>query len=81
MKKTHLHEDTAKIQTSEYKDKIHDSLYWWLNKRRDFIINDEYSLKLLFIDFDNESVKIEVTNLKNQDSVIHEITGEKSHDC
>ena len=48
-----------------YAQKIKDSLYWWLGKKRPFIINDEYKLELLFIDKVNNSVKILITNLKN----------------
>lgn len=47
-----------------YKDKIKNSLYWWLGHKRPFVINDEYQLDLLFIDKINNSVKIKVTNLK-----------------
>lgn len=47
-----------------YGDKLKDSLYWWLAKRRPFIINDEYKLELLFVDKINNSAKIRVTNLK-----------------
>jgi hypothetical protein len=46
--------------------KIHDRLYWWLGKKQPFIINDEYKLELLFLDKKNNSAKILVTNLKNQ---------------
>lgn len=52
-----------------YADKLKDSLYWWLGKRRPFIINDEYKLELLFIDKENNSAKIKVTNLKTGESV------------
>lgn len=48
-----------------FKDKIRDSLYWWLGKSRPFIINEEYKLELLFIDKVNNSAKIKITNLKN----------------
>ena len=48
-----------------YVDKLKDSLYWWLGKRRPFIINNEYKLELLFIDKENNSAKIRITNLKN----------------
>ena len=49
-----------------YKDKIKTSLTWWLGKRYPFIINDEYEIKLLFIDKVNNSAKIEITNLKSK---------------
>ena len=39
-------------------------MYWWLSKRKPFIINDEYKLELLFIDQVNNTAKIKITNLK-----------------
>ncbi len=47
-----------------YANKLKDSLYWWLGKKRPFFINDEYKLELLFVDKENLSAKIRVTNLK-----------------
>lgn len=47
-----------------YSNKLKDSLYWWLGKKKPFIINDEYKLELLFVDKINNSAKIRVTNLK-----------------
>ena len=51
---------------------IVDSMYYWLGKRRPFIINGEYELRLLFIDKVNLSAKIEITNLKTQKKEIIE---------
>jgi hypothetical protein len=51
---------------SKFKDKLQDTLTWWLGKRKPFIINDEYEIKLLFIDKINNSAKIEITNLKSK---------------
>jgi len=48
----------------DYANKLKDSLYWWLGRKKPFIINDEYKLELLFIDKINNSAKIRVTNLK-----------------
>lgn len=48
-----------------YAEKIKDSLYWWLGKKKPFIINDEYRLELLHIDKINNSVKIRITNIKD----------------
>ena len=47
-----------------YTNKLKDSLYWWLGRKKPFIINNEYKLELLFIDKVNNSAKIRVTNLK-----------------
>lgn len=47
-----------------YANKLRDSLYWWLGKKRPFFINNEYKLELLFVDKINNSAKIRVTNLK-----------------
>lgn len=52
-----------------YADKLKDTLYWWLGKKRPFIINDEYKLELMFIDKNNNSAKIKVTNLKTGETV------------
>ena len=49
-----------------YENTLKDSLTWWLGKRKSFIINDEYEIRLLFIDKINHSAKIEITNLKNK---------------
>lgn len=48
-----------------FQNKLKDSLQWWLGKRKPFIINDEYKLELLFIDKENNSAKIKITNLKD----------------
>jgi hypothetical protein len=48
----------------DYSNKLQDSLYWWLGRKRPFIINNEYSVELLFIDKVNNSAKIRITNLK-----------------
>jgi hypothetical protein len=53
----------------DYADKLKSSLYWWLGKKRPFIINDEYKLELLFIDKINNSAKIRVTNLRTGQAV------------
>lgn len=57
-----------------YLNKLKDSLYWWLGKKRPFIINNEYKLELLFIDKENNSAKIRITNLKNNSSEYVEST-------
>lgn len=41
------------------------SLWYWLGKKKPFIINQEYKVELLFIDKENNSAKIRITNLKN----------------
>ena len=45
---------------------IKDTIYYWLGKSRPFNINDEYEIRLLFIDKINHSAKIEITNLKTK---------------
>jgi len=52
-----------------YANKIKDSLYWWLGRQQPFIINDEYKLELLWLDKENNTAKIRVTNLKTGDFV------------
>lgn len=48
-----------------YANKLKTSLFYWLSKGRPFIINDEYSVELLFVDTDAFTAKILITNLKN----------------
>jgi ribosomal protein S1 len=43
---------------------LKDRICWSLKRSRPFIINDEYEVKLLFIDKKRNTVKIMVTNLK-----------------
>ena len=55
------------MDEESYRDKLTSSLVWWLGKKKPFIINDEYEIKLLFIDKVNHSAKIEITNLKTKE--------------
>lgn len=50
-----------------YAGKLKNSLMWWLGFKRPFVVNDEYSIELLHIDHDHQSVKIRVTNLKTNE--------------
>lgn len=59
-----------------YADKLKDTLYWWLGKKRPFIINDEYKLELMFIDKQNNSAKIKVTNIKTGETITSSATDE-----
>ena len=52
-----------------YANKLKTQLYWWLGRRRPFVINDEYRIELLFIDKVNNSAKIQITNLKTGDVI------------
>ena len=61
-------ESTQQEENPKYSGKLKDSLYWWLGKKRPFIINGEYKLELLFIDKVNCSAKILVTNLKTNET-------------
>ena len=49
----------------QFKGKLKDSLFWWLGKKKPFFANDDYMIELLHIDQKHYSVKIRVTNLKN----------------
>lgn len=60
-----------------FKGKLQDTLVWWLGKRKPFIINDEYEIKLLFIDKVNNSAKIEITNIKSKKTEIMEVSSEQ----
>ena len=59
---------------NSYADKLKDSLAWWLGKKRPFIINDQYSIELLFIDKVNNSAKIKVTNLSNGTTIENSVS-------
>ena len=63
--------------SSNFAGKLKDSLYWWLGKRRPFIINEEYRLELLHIDREHQSVKIRITNLKTQEINSMELSNER----
>lgn len=52
------------MDNESYAGKIKESLWWWLGKRRPFILDDQFKIELLFIDKLNNSAKIKVTNLK-----------------
>jgi len=58
------------------KQNIKDSMYYWLGKSRPFYINGEYKITLLFIDRENNSAKIEITNLKTKSTDIVEVNNE-----
>ncbi len=62
------------MNNESYKNKLTSSLVWWLGKKKPFIINDEYEIKLLFIDKINHSAKIEITNLKTKETETVEVT-------
>ena len=51
-------------QEQSFAGKLKDSMYWWLGRKKPFIINDEYKLELLYIDHSNYTAKIRITNLK-----------------
>ena len=59
------------------KGKLQDTLVWWLGKKRSFNINDEYEIKLLFIDKINNSAKIEITNLRSRAVQTMEVLNEE----
>ena len=61
---------------NSYANKLRDSLYWWLGKKRPFIINDEYKIELLHIDREHLSAKIRVTNLRTGVEVEGQANGE-----
>lgn len=53
-----------------YADKLKSSLYWWLSRSRPFIVNNEYQIELLFIDKENNTAKIRVTNIRTSQSEV-----------
>ena len=60
-----------------FKGKLKDSLWYWLGKRKPFILDDEYKLELLFIDKENNSAKIKITKLNGGESSTGEVYGQK----
>jgi len=56
-----------------YANRLKTSLFYWLSKGKPFIINDEYSIELLFVDTQSFTAKILVTNLKNKDQYQQDI--------
>jgi hypothetical protein len=52
-----------------YAGKLKTQLFWWLTKTRPFIINDQYKVELLYVDRENLSAKVLITNLKNGEVV------------
>ena len=63
----------------DYANKLKDSLYWWLGRKKPFIINDEYMLELLFVDKINNSAKIRITNLKTGTTIESSTSSEESN--
>lgn len=63
-----------------YADKLKNSLYWWLSRGRPFVVNDEYQIDLLFIDKDNNTAKIRVTNIKTNSIDMIEMEGQHDAD-
>jgi hypothetical protein len=65
------------LSKPSYDGKLKDTLVWWLGKSKPFIVNDEYQIRLLFIDKENNSAKIEITNLKTKEVVEKEVAHEQ----
>ncbi len=65
--------------SSKFAGKLKDKLYWFLGKKKPFIINDEYKIELLYIDRDHYSAKIQITNLKSGE-VVESIEQESNDD-
>ena len=59
-----------------YDGKLKDTLVWWLGKKKSFIVNNEYEIRLLFIDKINNSAKIEIINLKTKAVTTAEVENE-----
>ena len=51
-----------------------DSISWWLNKKRPFVINDQYSIELVALNKTNNTAKIKVTNLMTKVTQEVEVT-------
>lgn len=68
MKKSSSLDDLKLIEVKNppKKSKIETSIYWWLNYKRPFVIDDKYSIHLLEIDRFNGSAKILIQNIENK---------------
>lgn len=62
--------------SDKYAGRLVTSLTWWLGRKRSFSINGEYKLELLHIDRENNSAKIQITNLKTGIPVTQSISDE-----
>jgi hypothetical protein len=60
---------------SSYANKLKDSLYWWLGRKKPFVVNDEYKIELLHIDRNHYSAKIRITNLKDNSEITVDAVG------
>jgi hypothetical protein len=49
-----------------FKGRVKDTLVWWLSSRKPFILDDEYEIRLLYLDHKNHSAKLEITNLRTK---------------
>lgn len=55
------------MSSSDFADKLKDTLYWHLYPNKPFIINDEYQIKLIYLDKKRNIAKIEISNIKNEE--------------
>ena len=70
---THCYTGDIMDMLEEKGVQIVDSMFWWLNRRRPFIVNNEYKIDLLEVDKKRNTAKILITNLKtNSQTVIEE---------
>lgn len=65
--------NTVISKAKPYVDKLKDSIYWWLGKKRPFYINGEYCIELKSIDKKNNSAKIVITNIKDNEIITQDI--------
>jgi len=67
----------VKKEQQKENTQIINSMYWWLRIGRPFIINNEYKIEYLgdfrTNPYSSNSVKIKITNLKNNTSTIENL--------
>jgi len=52
---------------------LKDSLYWWISRKKTFNINDEYKVELLYINKQDNTAKLRITNLQPDRVIVREI--------
>lgn len=75
-----MQDESGKSKKNSFANTVRGSLYWWLRYDKPFILNDEYSLKLLHIDKGKDMVKVLITNLKNKNQTKIELSIDSQND-
>lgn len=52
-----------------FEDKVKDTFWWWLGRKKPFILNDEYKLELVWLYKEDNLAKINIFNLKTSQDI------------